>query len=279
MRINTRKPVTPASRTQQYIVGRGFTKKKSNPEKGLTAPIRKSGGRNVYGRITVRHIGGGAKRKYRKVDFLRSHKNVTGVVKEIEYDPNRNVEICLVFFANGAKEYVLRAQGMQVGSTIISGEEVDVSVGNSLPLHKIPVGFFVHNVELFPNRGGVIAKSGGTSVQIVSKDTPGMTMLKMPSSEVRLVSSNCWATVGVLSGAEQKNVSLGKAGRRRNMGVRPTVRGMAMNPVDHPMGGGEGRSKSGSHPTSPWGKPCKGAITRRRKSSLIIQRRGKKRSK
>jgi len=270
MGIVFRKPVTSSLRRQSYLTGRDLDKKA--PEKSLLAPLKKTGGRNAYGRITTRHIGGGAKQKYRIVDFARTVKNIPGKIIALEYDPNRNVEIALVSYANGAKRYVIRAQGVVKGSEITSSLDADVSVGNSLPLEKIPVGFFVHNVELTPGGGGKIAKSAGAFVQLMSKDN-GLAMLKMPSSEVRTVNLNCWATVGVVANADFRNISWGKAGRTRHLGVRPTVRGMAMNPVDHPMGGGEGRSKSGSQPRSPWGKNSKGAITRKRKSSAIIKRR------
>lgn len=272
MAIVCRRPRTPSLRSQRYIVGRGLDKKK--PEKRLTAALPKSGGRNNYGRITIRHRGGGARRKYRLVDFIRTQRDVWGKVIALEYDPNRNVELALVQYENGAKTYMLRTEGIKQGDRLLASVDAEVSVGNSLPLDKIPVGFFVHNVELRPGQGGQVAKAAGMSVQLVSKDS-GVAMLKMPSSEVRTVNLNCWATVGVVANADYRNLSLGKAGRTRWLGIRPTVRGMAMNPVDHPMGGGEGRSKSGSQATSPWGKNTKGAVTRRRKSSSIIKRRRK----
>ncbi len=272
MAIVFRKPVTPSQRTQSYMVNRDLDKKK--PEKSLLLPLKKTGGRNAYGRITTRHIGGGAKQKLRIVDFARSVKNVPGKVVAFEYDPNRNVEIALISYANGAKRYIIKPEGLLRGATIISSVDADVTVGNSLPLDKIPVGFTIHNVELVPMGGGKVAKSAGSSVQLMSKDN-GLAMLKMPSSEVRTVHLNCWATIGAVANADFRNISWGKAGRTRHRGIRPTVRGMAMNPVDHPMGGGEGRSKSGSHPTSPWGKNSKGAITRTRKSAAIIKRRNR----
>lgn len=265
-----RKPVTPSLRRQSFFKDRGLDKKE--PEKSLLAPLKRTGGRNAYGRITSRHKGGGAMRKYRIVDFSRSVRDVSGRVVALEYDPNRNVELALVSYLNGAKKYILRPEGVERGSVVMSSDTAEVSKGNSLPLDKIPVGFFVHNVELFPGSGGKIAKSAGASVQLMGKDA-GLAMLKMPSSEVRTVSLDCWATVGAVANADFRNISYGKAGRRRYLGIRPTVRGMAMNPVDHPMGGGEGRSKSGSQPRSPWGKNSKGAVTRRRYSSAIIKRR------
>jgi large subunit ribosomal protein L2 len=242
------------------------------PERSLVIGLRKSGGRNVYGRITVRHRGGGAARKYRLIDFKREVRDIPGVVKTIEYDPNRNVRIGLVSYANGVKKYILIPEGIKVGSTVEAGVNAEAKVGNSLPLRNIPVGFTVHNVEITPSSGGKFARGAGTSVQLISK-TDQYATLKMPSGEVRMVPLDCWATVGVLGNSDYKNISVGKAGRTRHKGFRPSVRGMAMNPIDHPHGGGEGRSKSGSHPMTPWGKGCKGTRTRRRVNPLIIRRR------
>jgi large subunit ribosomal protein L2 len=270
MSIVTRKPRTPSLRHQQYIVGRDLDKKR--PEKSLTAPLKRTGGRNVNGRITVRHRGGGAKKTYRIIDFKRTQRDIPGKVTAIEYDPNRNVEIALVVYQNGAKRYVLKTEGITTRDALRSSVSAEVSVGNSLPLSDIPEGFLIHNVELRPNEGGQIAKSAGASVQLMAKEG-GLATLKMPSSEVRTVGLGCWATIGSVANADYRNMTIGKAGRTRHLGFRPSVRGIAMNPVDHPMGGGEGRSKSGSHPQSPWGKPCKGTITRKRKSSSIIRRR------
>jgi large subunit ribosomal protein L2 len=270
MAIIRRKPINPSSRGQQFISTRDLTKKR--PEKALVAPLPKKGGRNAYGRITVRHRGGGAKKLYRIVDFKRTQRGVEGVIKAIEYDPNRNVPIALVVYKNGAKGYILSPDGLKIGATVLSAENAEATVGNCIPLKNIPIGFFINNVELSPGRGGKIARSAGTSVQLVAKEE-GYATLKMPSSEVRKVLLDCWATVGTLSNADFKNITLGKAGRTRHRGFRPSVRGMAMNPVDHPHGGGEGRSKSGSHPVTPWGKSCKGARTRKKKSSLIVRRR------
>jgi len=270
MAIVTRKPRNSSLRTQTFVSSRDLTKKE--PEKSLTSPLRKNGGRNVYGRITVRHRGGGAKKLYRLIDIKRSQKDVAGKVAALEYDPNRNVPVALVEYKNGAKSYVLSPEGLSVGDKIISSAKAEASVGNSLPLRNIPIGFFVHNVELKPGQGGKFARSAGTSVQFVAKEDD-LAILKMPSGEVRKIGLDNWATVGTLSNADYKNISFGKAGRRRNMGWRSSVRGMAMNPIDHPHGGGEGRSKSGSHPVTPWGKCCKGMRTRKRKSALIIKRR------
>ena len=273
MAIRTRRPITPSLRGQQFIETTELTKKA--PEKRLLAPRPRKGGRNAYGRITVRHRGGGAKRRYRIVDFRWTQRNVPGVVNAIEYDPNRNVPIALVFWRNGAKTYQLCPEQIKTGSEVMAGDQAEAQVGNSMPLRSIPVGFFVHNVELAPGRGAKIARSAGTSVQLMGKEDTHA-ILKMPSREMRKVPIDSWATIGVLSNADHRNITLGKAGRTRHRGFRPSVRGMAMNPIDHPHGGGEGRSKSGSHPTTPWGKSCKGARTRKRKSNLIIRRRPSK---
>jgi large subunit ribosomal protein L2 len=270
MAIVTRKPRNASLRRQQFIVDKDLSKKR--PEKSLLAPLPKSGGRNAYGRITSRHVGGGAKRLYRIIDFKRIHRDVPGIIHAFEYDPNRNLPIALVQYKNGAKAYILKAEGLKVGDEVLAGEKVDARLGNCLPLKVIPTGFFVHNVEITPSKGGKIARSAGSAVQLVSKEND-RALLKMPSGELRTVPMECWATVGTLSNADFRNMELGKAGRSRHRGIRPTVRGMAMNPVDHPHGGGEGRSKSGAHPTTPWGKSCKGARTRRRKSTALVKRR------
>ena len=270
MAIITRKPRNASLRAQTFVKVVDLTKKA--PEKKLIAKLPHSGGRNSYGRITVRWRGGGVKRQYRIVDFDREHKNIPGKVVAIEYDPNRNLPIALISYANGAKTYQLRPEGLTVGGSVIASQNADANVGNSLPLSSIPTGFFVHNVESFPNQGGRFARSAGTAVQLVAKED-GRAVLKMPSGELRYVDARCWATIGTLSNAEFRNMVIGKAGRVRHLGFKPSVRGMAMNPVDHPHGGGEGRSKSGQHPTTPWGQSCKGARTRTRKSSFIIRRR------
>jgi len=273
MGIKRRKPVNPSLRFQTFVDTSDITKKK--PEKSLLDAKKRGSGRNAYGRITTRHRGGGAARSYRIIDFRRSQKDVEGIVSSIEYDPNRNVRIGLIKYLNGAKRYVLMPEGLKVGDRIIASATADAKTGNSMPLRSVPVGFVVHNVELTPGSGGKMARSAGTSIQLVAKSDTHAT-LKMPSSEVRLVPLDCWATIGVLGNPDYKNISWGKAGRRRHLGFRPSVRGMAMNPVDHPHGGGEGRSKSGSHPRSPWGKGCKGTRTRKRKSDLIVRRRKSK---
>lgn len=270
MAIVTRKPRNPSLRFQQFIVDEELTKKA--PEKSLLAPLKRTGGRNAYGRITTRHIGGGAKRMYRVIDFKRSNKDVPGFVSSFEYDPNRNLPIALITYKNGVKGYILKPEGLKVGDTVLSSEKAEAKTGNCLPLKQIPIGFFVHNVELYPGRGGKFARSAGASVQLVNREK-NLAILKMPSGELRTVNDANWATVGMLSNADYRNMMIGKAGRTRRMGTRPTVRGMAMNPIDHPHGGGEGRSKSGSHPMTPWGKGCKGTRTRRRKSTAILKRR------
>lgn len=268
--IVTRKPRNASLRFQQFLVQDDLTKKA--PEKSLTAPLKRTGGRNAYGRITSRHRGGGAKKLYRIIDFKRAHKDVTGVVAALEYDPNRNVPIALIHYVTGAKGYMLKPEGLKVGDAVLASEKAEAKVGNCIPLRLIPIGFVVHNVELCPGQGGKFARSAGTSVQLVNREN-GLAILKMPSGELRTVTDANWATIGSLSNADFKNVVLGKAGRSRHRGIRPTVRGMAMNPVDHPHGGGEGRSKSGSHPMTPWGKGCKGTRTRRKKSTAILKRR------
>ncbi len=276
MAIITRRPRTSSLRGQQFIRVEDQTNKE--PERSLVTPLKKKAGRNAYGRITVRHRGGGAKRKYRIIDFKRVYRDVPGGVRAIEYDPNRNVPIALIVYKNGAKGYILRPEGLKVGDEVMSGVEAEPKVGNCLPLRNVPIGFFIHNVELYPGRGGSFARSAGTSIQLMAKEGD-VAILKMPSSEVRKVSLDCWATVGALSNSEYRNLTLGKAGRTRHLGWRPSVRGMAMNPVDHPHGGGEGRSKSGSHPVTPWGKCCKGMRTRKSKSTAIIRRRKSRSSK
>jgi large subunit ribosomal protein L2 len=270
MPIIRRKPRSASLRFQTFVDTSELTKKE--PEKSLVSGLRKRGGRNAYGRITTRHRGGGAARKYREIDFKRTDKNIPGRVVAVEYDPNRSVHIALVIFQNGSKKYILMPVGLNIGAQIYAGEDAEVKIGNSMPIRNIPVGFTIHNVEIVPKSGGKLARSAGTSIQLVAKGDDYAT-LKMPSGEIRLVGLDCWATIGSLSNADHKNIVIGKAGRKRHMGFRPSVRGMAMNPVDHPHGGGEGRSKSGSHPRSPWGKGAKGTRTRKRKNPLILKRR------
>jgi large subunit ribosomal protein L2 len=273
MPIIKRKPRNSSLRFQTFMSTSDITTTKPHPS--LVAGLQKrSGGRNSYGRITTRHRGGGADKKYRLIDFKRTDRDVLGKVLTVEYDPNRNVRIMLVAYANGAKKYLLKPEAVSVGDSVMASESADAKVGNAMPLKNVPDGFMVHNVEVRPGSGGTFARSAGASAQIVGK-TDGFVTLKMPSGEIRMVLDGCWATIGQLGNAEFKNISWGKAGRIRHLGFRPSVRGMAMNPVDHPHGGGEGRSKSGSHPRSPWGKGCKGTRTRRVRNvnSLIIKRR------
>ena len=253
---------------------------KTEPEKSLVAPLTKSGGRNVYGRITRRHQGGGHKRRYRVIDFKRTKDGVPARVAAIEYDPNRSARIALLHYADGAKSYILAPARLAVGATVESGPGADIRPGNALPLEHIPTGTVVHNVELKPGRGGQIGRSAGSGIQLVAKDE-GYAVLRLPSGEMRRVPLSCRATVGQVGNVDHENVSGGKAGRSRWRGKRPSVRGVAMNPVDHPHGGGEGKQK-GKHPTTPWGVPTLGKRTRRKhkeSDKLIVRgrRRGKKR--
>ena len=270
MPIIRRKPRNASLRFQTFLDSSDITKK--NPEKSLTVGLRKQGGRGAYGRITTRHHGGGAKQKYRIIDFKRVDRDVPGKVVSVEYDPNRNVRIGLVVYQNGAKRYMLMPEGLKVGAAVIASENAEPAVGSSLPLRKVPIGFTVHNVEIKPGSGAKLARSAGAGMQLMAKENEYATF-KMPSGEVRMIHLDCWATIGVLGNADYKNIVWGKAGRSRHRGIRPEVRGMAMNPVDHPAGGGEGRSKSGEHPRSPWGKGSKGTRTRRRTSRFILKRR------
>ena len=247
------------------------------PEKSLLKPIKKTGGRNNTGRITTRHIGGGHKRKYRVIDFKREKFGVIGFIKTIEYDPNRNVRISLVVYADGEKRYILTPEGLNIGDTIVSGHDADVKVGNALPLEMIPLGTMIHNIEMIPGRGAKMVRSAGDAAQLMAKEGDYVTV-KLPSSEMRMVRKECLATIGVLGNSEYKNLSLGKAGRKRYLGVKPTVRGVTMNPVDHPHGGGEGKTGPGGNPKTPWGKPALGYKTRNKKkasSKLIVRRRKK----
>ncbi|MGE3769555.1 MAG: 50S ribosomal protein L2 [Bdellovibrionales bacterium] len=250
---------------------------KGEPVKKLTEGLTKSGGRNNTGRITSRHRGGGAKRRYRMIDFKRRKFDVEATVERLEYDPNRSAFIALLTYKDGEQAYILAPQRLKAGDVIVSGERVDVKPGNCMPLKNIPVGTIVHNVELKAGKGGQMARSAGTYVQLVGRDQ-GYAQVKLSSGELRIVSGDCLATIGAVSNPDRMNESMGKAGRNRWKGIRPQTRGMAMNPIDHPMGGGEGRSKSGKHPMSPWGKNSKGAKTRHNKrTEWMIIRRPKKR--
>lgn len=236
----------------------------TKPEKSLLKPVRKSGGRNNQGRITCRHRGGGHRRHYRIIDFKRDKIGIPAKVATIEYDPNRTARIALLHYVDGEKRYIIAPEGLEVGSKVMSGPDAEVAVGNALPLEKIPLGSTVHNIELKRGRGGQIARSAGTFGQVVAKDGDYV-HVKMPSNDVHLIRKECLATLGSVSNSDHSLISLGKAGRKRWMGIRPNVRGVAMNPVDHPMGGGEGKTSGGGHPKSPWGKPSKGGKTRKSK--------------
>ena len=249
----------------------------STPEKSLLKPIKKTAGRNNLGRITCRHKGGGVKRAYRMIDFKREKFGIPATVKTIEYDPNRNVRISLVFYADGEKRYILTPEGLNVGDVIVSGPEASIQTGNALPLDLIPLGSAVHNIEMTPGCGGVLVRAAGNSAQVMAKEGAYVT-IKLPSGEMRMVRKECMATIGTLGNSEYKNLSIGKAGRKRYMGIRPTVRGVTMNPCDHPHGGGEGKTGPGGHPKTPWGKPALGYKTRKsnKASNKLIVRRRKK---
>ncbi|MCX5797364.1 MAG: 50S ribosomal protein L2 [Elusimicrobia bacterium] len=262
MPLKTFRPYTPSRRNMTSADYSELTA--TRPEKALVRALKRQGGRNNTGMIMVRHQGGGAKRAYRLVDFKRDKFGIPGKVATIEYDPNRSARICLVNYADGEKRYILHPVGLKVGDTILSGPGVDIKVGNTLPLAKIPEGSFVHNVELSPGKGGQMMRSAGTQAQLMAKDA-GYVQLKMPSGEIRLVPEGCLATLGQVSNTEHNTINLGKAGRSRHRGIRPTVRGGAMNATDHPLGGGRGKSKGGNHPRSPWGQLSKGYKTRNKR--------------
>lgn len=272
MALKTFNPTTPSLR-QLVLVDRSQLHK-GKPIKALTEGKKRSGGRNNAGRITVRHRGGGHKARYRIIDFKRRKFDIEGTVERLEYDPNRTAFIALIKYADGELAYILAPQRLDAGDKVISGQRVDVQPGNAMPLASIPVGTILHNVELKPGRGGQIARSAGTYVQLIGKDA-GYAQVRLGSGEVRMVPELCMASIGAVSNSDQKNINLGKAGRSRWLGRRPSVRGVAMNPVDHPHGGGEGRTSGGRHPVTPWGKPTKGARTRGKKASdrLIIRSR------
>lgn len=275
MALKTFNPTTPSQR-ELVLVDRSALWKGA-PVKALTEGKQKNGGRNNTGRITVRHQGGGHKQRYRVIDFKRRKFDVVGKVERLEYDPNRTAFIALVRYSDGDLAYILAPQRLAVGDSVVSGEKVDIQPGNAMPLKSIPVGTIVHNVEMKVGKGGQMARSAGTFVQLIGRDG-GNAQLRLSSGEVRMVSELCMATIGAVSNPDQQNVNLGKAGRKRWMGVRPTVRGVAMNPVDHPLGGGEGRTSGGRHPVTPWGKPTKGHRTRKKKpsDSMIMRRRYQK---
>ena len=276
MALKNFNPITPSLRNLVLVDRSGLWKGK--PVKELTEGLTKKGGRNNLGRITARRRGGGHKRRYRLVDFKRRNFDVPAKVLRLEYDPNRTAFIALIEYEGGEKSYILAPQRLAAGDTVISGEKADIKPGNAMPLASIPVGTIVHNVEMKVGKGGQIARSAGTYVQLVGRDA-GYALLRLSSGEVRMVRAECMATIGAVSNPDQGNIKLGKAGRKRWLGKRPSVRGVAMNPIDHPHGGGEGRTSGGRHPVTPWGRPTKGAKTRHNKKTdgLIVRRRGKKR--
>ena len=275
MPVKTVKPTTPGQRQKSISTVEEITK--SKPEKSLVRPLKKSGGRNNKGRITSRRRGGGHKRQYRIIDFKRNKFDIPANVAAIEYDPNRSARIALLHYTDGEKRYILSPYGIKVGDQVVSSQKkAPLKIGNCLPLSKIPSGLFVHNVELVPGKGAQMVRSAGAGAQVLAKDA-GMVTLKLPSGEVRMVDEKCMVTIGEVGNKSHETVKIGKAGRSRWLGRRPKVRGVAMNPVDHPMGGGEGKSSGGRHPTTPWGKPTKGYKTRKKNktSNRYITKRRK----
>ncbi|RJP83511.1 MAG: 50S ribosomal protein L2 [Desulfobacteraceae bacterium] len=275
MAVKKVKPTSPGRRFQEYSTFEEVTT--TTPERSLLRTISKTGGRNSYGRITCRHRGGGHRRHYRVIDFRRNKQGIPAKVATIEYDPNRSSRIALLHYADGEKRYILAPANLKVGDNIMSGPEADIKPGNALPLGNIPLGTQVHNIELRIGKGGQIVRSAGAFAQLMAKEAP-YALIKLPSGEVRKVLLKCMATIGQVGNVIHENISLGKAGRTRWLGRRPKVRGVAMNPVDHPMGGGEGRSSGGRHPCSPWGTPSKGFRTRKNKTTnkFIVKRRKKR---
>ena len=280
MGIKTFNPYTPSRRAMTQLDNAEITK--STPEKSLTVSLNKTAGRNNQGKITVRHHGGGSRRKYRIIDFKRNKVDVPATVKSIEYDPNRTADIALICYADGEKSYIIAPNGLKVGDVLMNGENAEVKVGNCLPLSAIPVGTEIHNVELYPGKGGQLVRAAGNTAQLMAKEGKYAT-LRLPSGEMRLVPIVCRATIGTVGNVEHGLVNIGKAGRKRNMGIRPTVRGSVMNPNDHPHGGGEGRAPVGrSGPCTPWGKPALGLKTRKKNkksNKMIIRRRDGKNMK
>jgi len=276
MSIKKFKPVTPGTRFRAVAANLEITR--DRPEKSLTEPLKRSGGRNHHGRITTRRRGGGAKRQYRRIDFRRDKFGIPGRVAEIEYDPNRSALIALIHYADGEKRYILQPRGLAQGDTVVSGPGSDVRVGNTLPLAEIPLGTAVHNIELKQGKGGQIVRSAGSSAQVMAKEGDYVT-LRLPSTEVRMVRKECMATIGQIGNADHELRAVGKAGANRWRGRRPRVRGVAMNPIDHPLGGGEGRSSGGRPPTSPWGMPEGKKTRKRKKDSNKYIVRGRKRGK
>ena len=276
MALKTFRPTTPSQR--ELVQTDRSTLHKGAPVKALTKGLSKKGGRNNRGRITARRRGGGHKRSYRIIDFKRKKFDMPATVERLEYDPNRSAHIALVKYEDGEQAYILAPQRVEPGNTVVAGDKVDVQPGNAMPMRNIPVGTVIHNIEMKVGKGGQIARSAGTYAQMVGKDS-GYALLKLGSGEQRIIRAECMATIGAVSNPDQKNINLGKAGRKRWLGKRPQVRGVAMNPVDHPHGGGEGRTSGGRHPATPWGKPTKGKRTRsnKRTDRLIMRRRYKKR--
>ncbi|NMA65936.1 MAG: 50S ribosomal protein L2 [Clostridiaceae bacterium] len=277
MSIKKYNPTSPGRRFMTVSTFEEITKRE--PEKSLLSPLKRKGGRNSYGRITVRHRGGGAKQKYRIIDFKRDKDGIPGKVKAIEYDPNRSANIALIYYADGEKRYILAPNGLKVGDTIYSGEMSDIKPGNAMPLLNIPVGTVIHNIELKPGKGGQLVRAAGNMAQLMAKEGK-YAQVRLPSGEVRKVDIRCKATIGQVGNLDHENISIGKAGRKRWMGIRPTVRGVVMNPSDHPHGGGEGKSPIGMpSPVTPWGKPTLGYKTRKKNKQsdkLIVKRRGTK---
>ena len=275
MPLKAHKPYTPSRR---HMVLSDFAEiTKTTPERSLVKAMKSKAGRNSAGRISVRHRGGGHKRRYRVIDFKRDKFGIPAKVASIEYDPNRSARIALLNYADGEKRYIIAPSKLQVGATLMSGPDAEPSVGNALPLGKIPVGMAVHNIELIAGKGGQLVRSAGTSAQLMSREDD-FANIKMPSGEIRRIRTNCLATIGRVGNVEHNNIVMGKAGRKRWLGIRPTVRGVAMNPVDHPMGGGEGRTSGGGHPQSPWGLLAKGKRTRdkgKQSNKYIVERRKK----
>jgi len=274
MAMKSYRPTTPGRRAQTHLSFDEITK--TRPEKSLTKGKPKTGGRNNRGRITSRFIGGGHKQKYREIDFRRDKREIPATVAAIEYDPNRSARIALLNYKDGEKRYILAPDGLQVGATVMSGAEADILVGNAMPLSSIPLGTMIHNIELKEGKGGQMARSAGTSAQLMAREGEWAT-LRLPSGEMRKVHIRCYATIGQVGNLEHENVSYGKAGRTRHMGKKPHNRGVSMNPVDHPLGGGEGKTSGGRHPVSPWGQPAKGYKTRtnKRTTKFIVKRRTK----
>ncbi len=272
MPVKSYKPITPGQRGKTTLRYDHLTT--DHPHKPLTEIRKRHGGRDNLGRISVRHKGGGHKRLYRIIDFRRDKRKIAAKVLSVEYDPNRSANIALVCYADGEKRYILHAQGLQVGQSVVADPEADILTGNALPLRNMPLGTVVHNIEMRPGKGGQLCRGAGTSAQLLAKEN-GYAQLRMPSGEVREVLLECYATVGQVGNLDWENVSIGKAGRTRWRGIRPTVRGVAMNPVDHPLGGGEGKTSGGRNPVTPWGQPTRGYKTRRvkRTNTFIIKRR------